>query len=111
MKIALSAKKHDLYNQLDEHFGRAELFFIYNTETERYTEVSNKRASSAPQGAGIQTVELLIRNEVDTVVTGTVGPKAQKALEAAGITLYTTKQHTVAMALNELLSREETIHS
>lgn len=103
MKIALSAQKHDLYNQLDEHFGRAEVFIIYDTETQRYQELSNAAASASAHGAGVQTVEKLIRNGIEAVVTGSVGPKAQEALDAAGIKVHTTRQHTVALALSEFL--------
>ncbi len=103
MNIAFSAKKSGIFNKMDERFARAEIFLIYHTEDHTFSQADNTSSQEAAQGASIKAVELLVRNEVDAVVTAKCGPKAEQALEAAGITVFITDQKTVTLALDDFL--------
>lgn len=106
MRIALCAENKDLFSKMDSRFARADMFLIYDTDGDHsFEQVDNSLAKHASQGAGIQAVETLIRHNVDCIVTGECGPKALEALKSSGIKLFTTKQETAALALQEVLSK------
>ena len=84
-KIAISSEGPTLEDTLDSRFGRAAGFIIYDAETGDHTYIENGLAQTMAQGAGIQTAENVINKGVKVVLTGYVGPKAFKVLEAAGV--------------------------
>jgi len=49
----------------------------------------NKANMDLMQGAGVQTSELVVSNNVEIVLTGHYGPKAFQTLKAAGIKIVT----------------------
>lgn len=83
--IGVSAKGTAPDAPLDPRFGRAEGFVLYDPETRRWSYLSNAEAHTKAQGAGLAAVELLAKARVTTVLSGSIGPKAAKALAAAGI--------------------------
>jgi len=101
MKIAVTAQGDDLDAEVDERFGRAEKFILYDTETDGFECVDNAQNLNAPQGAGIQTAETVSRLGAECVVTGHCGPKAFRTLTAAGLKVYTGAQGTVADAIEQ----------
>jgi predicted Fe-Mo cluster-binding NifX family protein len=46
------------------------------------------KSVDAVQGAGIAAAQLMAEHQVDAVLTGKLGPKAQAALSAAGIAMH-----------------------
>jgi len=85
MKIAISSKGNNLDAVLDSRFGRAQFFVLYDTETRTEEVHENNQNLNATQGAGIQSARMVCDLGVELVITGHVGPKAFKALQAAGI--------------------------
>jgi len=85
MTIAISAQGNGWEQALDERFGRAQGFFLVNSVNETFRYIENAENVDASHGAGTGTVQMLIENHIDAVITGRVGPKAASALEAAGI--------------------------
>lgn len=103
MRIAITANGKDLTSNMDPRFGRALGFIIYNTEDNSYTYKDNSQVLNAPQGAGIQAAQQISKEEVQTVITGHVGPNAFKALNSAGISIFLKKGGTVKEAINDLI--------
>ncbi len=99
MKIALTAAGKTLDARLDSRFGRAPGFIIYDTDQQTFEVVNNDAGLHASQGAGIQSAETIARLGVQSLVTGHCGPNAFRVLCAAGVTVYTTTEQTVADAL------------
>jgi predicted Fe-Mo cluster-binding NifX family protein len=99
MKIALTTSGKSLDAPVDSRFGRAPGFLLYDLETKTFSVVDNELNLNAPQGAGIQAAETIVRSGARVLVTGHCGPKAFRVLSAAGITVYTTDGLTVAEAL------------
>ena len=99
MKIVFTTSGDDLTAPLDSRFGRAPKFLVYDLEGETFVVVDNQQNLNAAQGAGILSVETVARLGATTLVTGHVGPKAFRALQAAGFRIYTTAAPTVAAAL------------
>lgn len=85
MKIAITSSARTLAEPVDMHFGRARYFILTDTETGRSKAHDNLQNLQAAQGAGVQTAEALAKLGAEAVITGSVGPKAFRALQAAGI--------------------------
>jgi len=66
----------------------------------------NSQNLNAAQGAGIQAAETVVRLGAEAVVTGNVGPKAFRALNAAGIKMYLSGEGSVADAVRKFKAGE-----
>ncbi len=87
MKIILTATSDSLDCLLDERFGRAAYFLLYDVEQKTAEFFSNEQ-SNAAQGAGIQAAQNIVELGVECLITGTCGPKALRVLNSAGIEVY-----------------------
>jgi predicted Fe-Mo cluster-binding NifX family protein len=99
MKIAITATGKEMSSAVDPRFGRAKFFIVVDTETNDTAAHDNAQNLNAAQGAGIQAAETVARLGATVVITGNVGPKAFRALNAAGIKVLLTKDGTVADAI------------
>jgi len=104
MKIAFSTSGTTLDAPLDNRFGRAPRFLIYDLSSKTYETVDNSQNLDAAQGAGIQSAETVARQGVKALVSGHCGPKAFRVLQAAGIKIYTSDAATVSGALEKFVS-------
>jgi predicted Fe-Mo cluster-binding NifX family protein len=86
-KLAITSEGPSLDDQVDPRFGRAAGFLLVDPETMTTEYLDNGQSQVMAQGAGIQAAQIVARAGVDWVLTGFVGPKAFKVLEAAGITV------------------------
>jgi len=84
-KVAVSCEEPGLDSQIDPRFGRAAGFCIVDPDTLEFKYVDNGSSQAMAQGAGIQAAETVCRSGANVVLTGSVGPKAFRALSAAGI--------------------------
>lgn len=104
MKVLVTARGSSLDSPMDPRFGRAEKFILVDDASEGFEVIENSQNLSAAQGAGLQAAETVSRAGADCVLTGHCGPKAFRALSAAGIRIYTGVGGTVADALDRLRS-------
>ncbi len=101
MKLCITAAGNDLASPTDSAFGRAPWFVIVDTDTGAVEAVENTSVN-ASQGAGIAAAQTMADRNVQAVLTGRLGPKAQAALAAAGITMYEgLARTTVGQALEQ----------
>ena len=84
-KIAISSEGPGLDDALDPRFGRAAGFIVVDPQTFDFDYLDNGSSQTIAQGAGIQATEIVANSGAEIVLTGYVGPKAFKALQAAGI--------------------------
>lgn len=99
MKIAVTTTGNDLNSQLDQRFGRAKNFIVYDIETNKFEVFDNEQNLNAAQGAGIQSAERVVRLGAGALISGNCGPKAFRVLKAAGVKIYNTDAPTVADAI------------
>lgn len=99
MKIAVTSRGTDLSSELDERFGRAKYFIIYDMDSGECRAVDNTVNLNAPQGAGIQSGELVVREGAGALLTGHCGPKAFRVLSAAGVEVFNGCKGTVEQAI------------
>jgi predicted Fe-Mo cluster-binding NifX family protein len=85
MRIAVTSQGQDLNGEVDPRFGRAPWFLLVDPETMAFEAVENAQSLNLPQGAGIQAAQNVAQHKPVAVLTGNCGPKAFKALQAAGI--------------------------
>jgi predicted Fe-Mo cluster-binding NifX family protein len=104
MKIVFTTPGDGLSSPLDGRFGRSPKFLVYDLDSETFEVVDNQQNLNATQGAGIQSAETVARSGAKALVTGHCGPKAFRALLAAGIKVYNTDAPTVAEALEQYRS-------
>lgn len=87
MKIAVSSQGNSLQAEVDPRFGRAKYFVIFDTQTKQHQILKNQ-AVDADSGAGVQSAQLIVDQNVEAVLTGRVGPKALRGLEAGQVKIY-----------------------
>ena len=100
MKVAFSTSGNSLDSPLDNRFGRAPKFLVYDLDTETFETIDNHQNLNAAQGAGIQSAETVARTGAKCLVTGHCGPKAFRVLSAAEIKVYNTEVASVGEALD-----------
>lgn len=98
MKIAFAVSGKDLSSPIDDKFGRAPRFLIFDTGTKSFTVVENAAANDA-QGAGIRAAETVVKAGAKALVAGECGPKAAEVLAKAGVKIYPAKPADVKNAL------------
>ncbi|MDD4146647.1 MAG: NifB/NifX family molybdenum-iron cluster-binding protein [Clostridia bacterium] len=101
MTIAISTTGEDLDSLIDERFGRTRHFLLYDLEENTYHLIDNQQNLTSPQGAGIQAAQNIIKAEANAVITGNVGPKAFRTLNAGKIKIYLATGVTVREALEQ----------
>ena len=106
MKVVVTSMGEGVNSEVDPRFGRASQFVLVDTETGETESIDNSGGASAVQGAGIQAAETVSRLGAKRLVTGHCGPKAFRALQAAGIEVYIGASGTVAEAISQLKSGE-----
>lgn len=99
MKIAISTTGDDLDAPMEERFGRAPKFLIYDPAEKSFIVIDNQ-TNDAPQGAGLKAAEAIVRAGAKVVVTGNCGPKAFGALTQAGVKVYLGDAETVQQAVD-----------
>jgi predicted Fe-Mo cluster-binding NifX family protein len=100
MKIAVSINAPKPDASFEPRFGRAAAFAIVDTSAGEQQAVANP-AAQLGGGAGIRAAEYLVRQGVETVISGAFGPKAYDVLHASGVRLYQARSGTV----NDLVAR------
>ena len=98
MTIAFAVNGEDLDSPIDDRFGRAPSFLIYDTNNASFEIIPNSALGSG-QGAGLKAAELVIKSKAKAAVAGEFGPKANDMLSRADIRVYSSKSMTVRQAL------------
>lgn len=104
MKIAVSALGPTLDDRVDARFGRAAYLVIVDSDSGSFDALDNRDSQQALEGAGIASAERIAAQGVGALITGHLGPKAYRALAAAGVKGYDGSGNTVREALEALKS-------
>lgn len=95
MKIVVTSLGETLDSPVDQRFGRARYFVLYDSESGEWSAHDNKQNLGAAQGAGIQAGQKVVELGAEAVLTGHCGPKAFATLRAGGIAVYPGASGTV----------------
>jgi len=99
MRVAVSALGPGLEDKVDERFGRAEFLLVVDLGTLGFDVLDNSANKHALQGAGLGAAEAVSAASADVVITGHLGPKAYRALDAIDVRGYSGVGMTVREAL------------
>lgn len=92
MKILFTSTGKDWSNKLDERFGRAAGFTLYDQEENTLSWHSNEENVNAAHGAGTQAAQFAINSGAAILITGHVGPKAFDVLNLSEIKIFLSKE-------------------
>jgi len=100
MKIAVTSLGESPESPIDQRFGRARFFVLYDLESGEWTVHDNKQNLEAAQGAGIQAAQHVLDLGAEAVITGHCGPKAFATLTAAEMDIYQEASGSVQEAID-----------
>lgn len=100
--IGLTASGPSLESEIEPNFGRAPYFLIYKPESSQLDSFENPNRDTA-QGAGIQSARFFADHKIDVLLTGRVGPNAEKVLQSAGISIITGVKGNAGDAVNSIV--------
>lgn len=98
MKIAISSMGKDLSSMLDVRFGRCSYFIIYDTEGGQVKVIENSGQMSSG-GAGTAAAQLILDEDVEAVITGSMGPNAFNLFKNSDIEVYRSGSVEVEKAI------------
>lgn len=109
MKIAISASDNTSEAQIDPRFGRCPYFAIIEID-EQNNEIKNENfikneALEQSRGAGINASEFIGNQEVRTVITKNMGPKAFSVMQQLDIEVYQA-EGSIKQAIKDLLDEK-----
>jgi predicted Fe-Mo cluster-binding NifX family protein len=93
-KICVTSSGPTLESAVDPRFGRCAYFIIVDSETLAFEAISND-AATASGGAGIRAAQTVAAQNVEAVLTGSVGPNAFPALQDSNIKILSGVSGTV----------------
>jgi len=99
MTVVVTARGETVDAEVDSRFGRTAFLLQIDTASGTCQVHSNRPNLQAAQGAGIQTAQRVADLAPDALITGNLGPKAFRVLQAAGIRAYRCKAGTAAEAV------------
>lgn len=102
MRIAVTAENPNLDSAVDPRLGRCPYFVILNSDDMSFDALANPHRDRQG-GAGIQVAKLMAERGVQAVLTGSCGPNAVDALNAAQIRFVNGTTGTVRQAVEALL--------
>jgi predicted Fe-Mo cluster-binding NifX family protein len=97
-RICITSTGPTLESPVDPRFGRCAYFIIADPQSYDFEAVSNE-AAMVSGGAGIRAAQIIASKNVESVLTGSVGPNAFPALENAGIKILAGVSGTVKTAI------------
>lgn len=99
-RVVVTAAGRDAGAAVDPRFGRAPWLLLVDPASGRVEQaVDNGAAAAAAQGAGIRAAETVARLGAAALITGHCGPKAFRALQAAGVAVFNEATGSVAEAV------------
>jgi len=98
MKIAITAHGIDCHATVDTRFGRTDYFVLYDQDCGSWDFLPNTQSREAAHGSGIHSGQVLANNGTKVLITGYVGPKAFRVLQAQKIDMYSLGELTGSVA-------------
>ncbi len=108
MKILFSSTGKTLEDQVDERFGRAAGFVLYDDNNNQLSWYSNQENVDVGHGAGVNASQLAINTKANVLITGKIGPKAQDILKKAKIKVYLAGNISLNQAYKEFKNNKLT---
>ncbi len=98
MKIVFSSTGKNWDDNVDERFGRAKGYVLYDEGTDQLSWLSNDENVDGAHGAGIKAAQLVLNTGAAILITGKVGPKAHDILKKTQIKIYKAENISLRQA-------------
>jgi predicted Fe-Mo cluster-binding NifX family protein len=98
MRIAVTYENGNVF----QHFGHTERFKVYDVENGEIAVATTINTNGSGHGA---LADILKKCGVDTLICGSIGPGAKRALAEAGIALYGGVSGSADQAVADLLAK------
>lgn len=105
MRIAISSTGPEETSPVDSRFGRAPWLFVFDTESGETTTIDNTENAQGRSGVGVTTAQRVVDAGADVVLTGRLGPNAERVLSTAGIQMVLGAEGSVREALTAFRER------
>ncbi len=105
MKVGISSSATTLESTVDPRFGKCPYFIIYDTDSGIFSYIENQERQ-VTEGGGIKVAHMISDMEVDSVITGNIGPNAYGVLSSDLIEVYSGVTGTVENAINRFKNDE-----
>jgi predicted Fe-Mo cluster-binding NifX family protein len=102
MIIAIASEGLDPGSLVAEKFGRADFITFYDTEKNTFEFLRNPYANLCG-GAGIQTSQFVIENNVAAVIAIDIGLNPFRLLRSADVEIYSCSKIRVEEVVNEFV--------
>lgn len=95
MKIAFPVSEKSIVTQINDSFGKAPYFLIYNTISKEIDFLDHRAV--ADQGAGgIRAAQVLADQGIKVIITLQCGENAEKLLKKAEVLIYKAKAESIS---------------
>lgn len=106
MKIFFAVERDSgLDSRIDNRFGRAACFLIYDTEIGGIESVEKNPFLNQAHGVGIQVANHILKQKCQVAVGAIFGPKVEAILNAGNVKIITVENSTVKDIVENLNSR------
>jgi len=104
MIVGISASSADIKQQVNPVFGRCPGYIIIelNGPKIKKLEYVVNEATNSPSGAGVAAAQTIIKNKVEALISGNIGPNAFMILQQNGVKIYTAYNITIKEAVKML---------
>jgi predicted Fe-Mo cluster-binding NifX family protein len=83
--ICISSRGKTLDSDLDPHFNTCPYFLIVKPGKDEIKVIPNPGSKDNETGVGLPAAQTVLKENITTLLTGYIGPKAFGALEAYGV--------------------------
>ena len=105
MKIAIPSTGESLTSPVSDTLGRAPFLIIYDSGNGKYDSIKNP-GFQTQDGSGLKASEIVLKNNVDVLLTKEIGRKSYSALQKEHIKIQLLKSSgTVKSAIKEFLKQ------
>lgn len=91
-----------LESRLDDRFGRAACFLIYDTGNKEIVSFEENPFREQDHGVGIHVANYVIQKNCQTVVGPKFGPKAESVLKAGSVSMLAQENVSVKQVLEKM---------
>ncbi|MGM0440602.1 MAG: DUF134 domain-containing protein [Chlamydiota bacterium] len=88
--VAISSASQELEGDVDSRFGRCKYFVLVSLQDGKVvsSNVLENSSSESRGGVGVAVAQMLAKHNVDSIISGNIGPRALDVLEQFGIQPY-----------------------
>lgn len=101
MKIMIPSREDRLDSLMDERYGRAAYFIIYDTDANDFEAIKNPYLNDRG-GVGVSVAKLCVEKGADAAVAEHFGPNTLEILKPANVKLFQASVGTVKDIVDKL---------